>query len=175
MASPTTPTETPAPAPKPEPAAAKAASPFAFIGAMLILTGLGVGAGGLFGLQVLAKAEKPAAAKAEAHASQPVRGRYAGNVTLRPLSPIVTNIAAPGHIWIRLEGLLVAEGEQAGEANALAATIAEDIVAYLRTVTLAQIQGATGFQNLREDLNERVRVRSGGKVRDLVIQSMVVE
>ena len=57
----------------------------------------------------------------------------------------------------------------------LAAQIAEDIVAYLRTVSLAQIEGASGFQHLREDLNDRVRVRSGGKVRDLVIQSLVVE
>ena len=33
----------------------------------------------------------------------------------------------------------------------------------------------SGFQHLREDLNDRVRVRSGGKVRDLVIQSMIIE
>ena len=57
----------------------------------------------------------------------------------------------------------------------LVAQIAEDIIAFLRTVTLVQIQGASGFQHLREDLNDRVRVRSGGKVRDLVIQSMIIE
>ena len=38
-----------------------------------------------------------------------------------------------------------------------------------------QIEGANGFQNLREDLNERARVRSGGRVREVVIQSLVVE
>ena len=57
----------------------------------------------------------------------------------------------------------------------LVAQIAEDIIAFLRTVTLVQIQGASGFQHLREDLNDRVRVRSGGKIRDLVIQSMIIE
>ena len=48
------------------------------------------------------------------------------------------------------------------------------IIARLRP-KLAQIQGASGFQHLREDLNDRVRVRSGGKVRDLVIQSLIIE
>jgi flagellar FliL protein len=57
----------------------------------------------------------------------------------------------------------------------LAAQITEDIVAFLRTVPLTQIQGASGFQHLREDLNDRVRVRSGGKVRDLVIQALIIE
>ncbi len=57
----------------------------------------------------------------------------------------------------------------------LAATITEDIVAYLRTVSLAQIEGASGFQHLREDLNDRARVRSGGKVRELIIHTLIVE
>jgi flagellar FliL protein len=57
----------------------------------------------------------------------------------------------------------------------LVAQITEDIIAFLRTVTLVQIQGASGFQHLREDLSDRVRVRSGGKIRDLVIQSMIIE
>ena len=57
----------------------------------------------------------------------------------------------------------------------LAAQITEDLVAFLRTVPLAQIQGASGFQHLREDLNDRVRVRSGGKVHELVIQALIIE
>jgi flagellar FliL protein len=53
--------------------------------------------------------------------------------------------------------------------------VAEDIVTYLRTVTLEQLQGGSGYQYLREDLNERVRVRGQGKVRDFVLQSFIVE
>ena len=94
---------------------------------------------------------------------------------MRPLPPIVTNLASPERTWIRLEASLVVDGDQTAEANVLVAQIAEDIVAFLRTVALVQIQGASGFQHLREDLNDRVPVRSGGKVRDLVIQSMIVE
>jgi flagellar FliL protein len=42
-------------------------------------------------------------------------------------------------------------------------------------VQLGQIEGASGFQNLREDLNDLVRIRSAGKVRELVIQTLIVE
>jgi flagellar FliL protein len=48
-------------------------------------------------------------------------------------------------------------------------------VAYLRTVPLAQIEGPSGFLHLREDLNERARIRSGGKVKELVVQSLMLE
>jgi flagellar FliL protein len=63
----------------------------------------------------------------------------------------------------------------AAEDNSLAGQIGEDILAFLRTLSLAQIQGASGFQHLREDLGDRVRTRSRGKVRDLIIQALIVE
>jgi flagellar FliL protein len=42
-------------------------------------------------------------------------------------------------------------------------------------VTLRQLEGASGYQHLREDLNDRVRMRSSGNVRDLIIQTLVIE
>jgi flagellar FliL protein len=173
--------ETPDPAVETEPkaAAAKPPSTVAFIGAMLVLTGLGVGSGGLLGLQLSSRIEPPPATKAQARAApgatQDLKTRYAPSANVRSLAPIVTNLASPERTWVRLEASLVLDGEQAADSNVLAAQIAEDIVAFLRTVALTQIQGASGFQHLREDLNDRVRVRSGGKVRDLVIQSLIVE
>jgi flagellar FliL protein len=182
MAKPAPRAETPEPvaAAEPKAAAARPPSAVAFIGAMLVLTGLGVGAGGLLGLQLSARIEPAPPSKAEARAApgaatQDPKGRYAPGANLRSLAPIVTNLASPERTWVRLEASLVMDGEQTAESNVLAAQIAEDIVAFLRTVALAQIQGASGFQHLREDLNDRVRVRSGGKVRDLVIQSLIVE
>jgi flagellar protein FliL len=176
---PTTP-ESPAPAAEAKPAAPKS-SPMAFIAAMLILTGMGVGLGGLMGLQLMSHLERQSASESEKRVGQngghgqALKGRYPANAGLKPLAPIVTNLASPERTWIRLEASLVMEGEQSAEANALAALIAEDIVGFLRTVALAQVQGASGFQHLREDLNDRVRVRSGGKVRDLVVQSLIIE
>jgi flagellar FliL protein len=175
----TTTAEIPEPAPPAAPAATKPPSALVFIAVMLIMTCLSVGLGGLVGLQLLTRMEagpprKPEPRSAQSPA-QAAKSRYPAGANLRSLPPIVTNLASPGRTWIRLEAVLVVEGEQAPDGNLLVAQVAEDVVAYLRTVPLVQIQGASGFQHLREDLNDRVRVRSGGKVRDLVIQSMIIE
>ena len=61
------------------------------------------------------------------------------------------------------------------EANILVARVGEDVVAYLRTISPAQIEGARGLQYLREDLNERAAIRSSGKVRELIIETLVVQ
>lgn len=151
---------------------AKSGSVVSVIAGVLIITGLGIGGGGLFGLQIAARMEADASAKAGAPQVAPAKPNATGNLSLKTLSPVITNLAAPERTWVRLEASIVTEGEQ---SDLMAAQITEDIVAYLRTVTLQHIQGASGFQYLREDLSERMRVRSGGKVRDLVIQSLIVE
>jgi flagellar FliL protein len=142
---------------------------------MLITTALGVAAGGFMGLQLGAKVESSNPGAAEQCSSQTAKGLYAASATVKPLPAIVTNLASPEGTWIRLEAALLLDPDQAAQAGALTAQIAEDLVAFLRTVSLAHIQGPSGFQHLREDLNDRVRVRSAGKVRDLVINSMIVE
>ena len=48
-------------------------------------------------------------------------------------------------------------------------------MAYLRTLSLSRIQGASGLQHLREDLNERVVLRSKGLVRELIVETLVVQ
>jgi flagellar FliL protein len=49
------------------------------------------------------------------------------------------------------------------------------MLAYLRTVSLQQIEGPRGFQYLREDLRERVKLRSEGRVNDLLLRTFVIE
>ena len=158
-------------------AAAPAAGPtlVSMIMAMAVLTGLSVGAGGMFGLQVVSKMGRhpPPAAKKEAKAGESAKGRFSEKANLHALTPIVTNLASPENTWIRLEASIVIDGE--GDAKGLAATITEDTVAYLRTLSLPLIEGASGLLHLREDLNDRARVRSGGKVRDLIIHTLIVE
>lgn len=158
----------------PEATAGSQPSMLSLILAMLTLTGLGVGAGGLFGFQVLSRLDKPSAGAAQVSTQQHATGVFAEGVNLKTLPPIVTNLASPERTWIRLEVSLVIPADEK-ETGRLEAAITEDFVAFLRTVTLAQIQGASGFMHLREDLNERVRVRSGGKVRDLLIHTLIVE
>jgi flagellar FliL protein len=145
-----------------------------FIIAMLVATVVAGVGGGIFGMYGLGTTVTEVGKKSE---PPPERAKtpFAPGQNVRALSPIVTNLAGPRGTWIRLEAAIVVDSAAASEESMLAAKIAEDIMAFLRTVPLAQIEGANGFQHLREDLNDRVRARSGGNVRELIIQSMIVE
>ena len=91
------------------------------------------------------------------------------------LPPVVTNLAAPPDVWVRVEGSLLFEGKTLPHGEALAGQISGDILAFMRTQTLQEIQGVAGLQHLRQDLNERVATRSQGKVREFIIKSLVVQ
>ena len=88
------------------------------------------------------------------------------------LEPITTNLSYPSDNWIRVEVSLVFTNEP---DDAIADQIHQDILAYLRTVSLQQIEGPRGFQYLREDLRERVKLRSEGRVNDLLLRTFVIE
>ena len=67
------------------------------------------------------------------------------------------------------------EKADAPQIEVLSAKIADDMLAYLRTLTLTQLQGASGLQHLREDLSERAAVRSEGHVKEVMIEMMVIQ
>src|SRR5262249_19052724 len=102
------------------------------------------------------------------------KARYPDKITLFALTPIVTNLASPERTWIRIEASLVLDGDGV-DAKGLAAAVTDDTGAYLRTLSLPLIEGSSGLLHFREDLNDRVRIRSSGKVRDLIIHSLIVE
>ncbi len=88
------------------------------------------------------------------------------------LEPITSNLSYPSENWIRVEVALLFKG---APDVAMAEDIHQDIVAYLRTVSLQQIQGPRGFEYLREDLEERIALRSEGKVTKLMFRTFVIE
>lgn len=159
---------------------------------VLVLTLVGAGGGWVVGGMLApsvseAQAEKEKAAAAE-HAAEPAAGgehgggekkeeaglprvATAANGTVL-LEPLTTNLAYPAESWIRLEVALMFNG--APDAP-LAETIHQDILAYLKTVSLQQIQGPRGFQYLREDLQERVDLRSQGRVSKVLFRTFVIE
>ena len=110
-----------------------------------------------------ATAPKLAAAKTDADGLQVV-----------PLPAIVTNLAGAEGGWIRLEAVVVVEGRKPIGTD-LASRLAQDVTALLRTLSIRQITGSSGFQHLREELLDRMRARSPEKVRDVMIQSLVIE
>ncbi|MFA5950129.1 MAG: flagellar basal body-associated FliL family protein [Hyphomicrobium sp.] len=142
---------------------------------LLVVTLLAAGGGSGFGFflhnqLVAANANRPPEAPkaADEHTAIPVLSK------LVPLDPIVANLAAPADAWMRIEATMVVENMEKG-AEKLASKVGEDIAAYLKTTTLAQFEGPSGFQNLREDLLDRAKIRDGVHIKDLVIHGIVVE
>ena len=153
------------------------------IAAIAVLTLLAAGGGWLVGNMLAPPpAEKPAeeAAKAEPEGEGGEKGdaaeavphisTEANGVVL--LDPITSNLAYPSDNRIRIEVALMFKGVPDVK---LAEEIHQDIMAYMRTVSLQQVQGPRGFQYLREDLQERVDLRSEGRVTNVMFRTFVIE
>ena len=134
--------------------------------AIVILLGACVGAA-FEALRPAPGMDKPAGASSDAPPIQPS--------AIVDLPPIVTNLGAPQDTWIRLEGSIVFDPKTLPHPEAVAGQIGDDVLAYLRTVSLRQLEGPIGLENIRQDLNERAAIRSGGKVRAFVIRTLVVQ
>lgn len=89
--------------------------------------------------------------------------------------PVLTTLAEPKGKWIRLEGsiLITAEAEEPPEV--LAERSGEQILTYLRSLRLDQLEGPTSILGLREDLTEMLRVLSKGQVKGILINGLVIE
>ncbi|MCO5152769.1 MULTISPECIES: flagellar basal body-associated FliL family protein [unclassified Shinella] len=153
------------------------------IAAIAVLTLLAAGGGWLVGNMLAPPpAEKPAeeVAKAEAGGEGGAEGEAAQEVPhisteangIVLLDPITSNLAYPSDNRIRLEVALMFKGVPDVK---LAEEIHQDILAYMRTVSLQQVQGPRGFQYLREDLQERVDLRSEGRVTNVMFRTFVIE
>jgi flagellar protein FliL len=144
----------------------------AWFGPAVLLTLLSIGAGVGFGVHLVhavqASDEKAPPKTIVADSSDPLKSR------LKKLKPIVTNIGEPDDVWARLEASIVFEDEMPNSEE-LSAQISQDLLGYMKTMKLTQIEGASHFAHLREDLKDRVQIRSGGEVRDLIIESFVVQ
>jgi flagellar FliP-like protein len=127
--------------------------------AAAVLTPVAILAGGACAYLITAP---PAAIHAPAAAVQPVAppaaSRFPKRAVVKPLASIVTNLASHQN-WIRLEASIVVPHNASG-SDVLGAEIAEDLTAFLRTVAPAQLEGASGLRHLREDLEERVAIRT---------------
>jgi flagellar protein FliL len=142
-----------------------------------VLAGLTLGAaavGACVGLLLgAAPAKGPPAAAAPAGKAGDMK--YGDEILVRELPPIIANLAEPSDSWVRVQASIVFDVKAVQKPDVLAAEIAEDLLGFMRTLSLAQIGGARGLQHLREDLSERASTRSGGLVRELIVQTLVVQ
>ena len=159
----------------------KKASPVILIAAIAVLTLVGGGGGWVLGGMIAPKlpetaaaAPEPAAAAAHGAAGDekgiPHIATEAAGVVL--LEPVTTNLAYPSESWVRLEVALAFKGPP---ELPLAEDTHQDILAYMRTVSLQQIEGPRGFQYLKDDIQERIDLRSQGKVSKVMFRSFVIE
>ena len=144
-----------------------------FFGALAIMTVIAVGTGFALAYTVQERIE---AAQIQAEAAPPPEPvRFAGEIAMERLAPIVTNLVDPADAWIRVDLSLVMDTLEPDERKRLSSEIAANTLAFLRTLTLAQIEGASGLQFLREDLSERAATRSNGRIRELILETLVVQ
>jgi len=144
---------------------------------VLLITLIAVGAGAAFAwfgpLHAAAQSEGGKTSAASAPASSVTCGPE--TTALLDLPPVVTNIGSPSDVWVRMEASVIFEAKAMPHPETIAAEIATDELAYLRTVTLAQLQGPIGLANIRQDLTDRAMIRSGGKITELVLRTLVVQ
>lgn len=158
------------------------------IAVLLVMTVAAVGIGWLSGSYLNssmpheeksepAEASAPSGGHGEAkHGGEEKEGEKklgAGNPLVLDLGTITTNLAAPSDTWLRLELSVVLD--QPSQDTMLAETIHQDLLAFMRTVKLHQIEGASGFQHLKADLLERASIRSDGHVQAVLIRTLLFE
>ena len=92
-----------------------------------------------------------------------------------PLPPIVTNLAEPSKVWVRLEGSLLFDTKSEAKPDVLAVKLSQHIMAYLNTLKLADVQGTGAMHAISQDLNEIVTTLSDGQVQGILLSGLVFE
>ncbi|QPC85392.1 flagellar basal body-associated protein FliL [Mesorhizobium sp. NBSH29] len=141
---------------------------------LLAVTAAAIGMGWFSGRYLDGNAGADKSEIASAHGEAGEAGASAHGVPSPTVSlpAITTNLAAPDQIWVRLEVALVFETPP---EQPMLDEIHQDLLGFLRTVKLHQIEGASGFQHLKADLEERAQIRSNGAAKKLLIRTLIFE
>ncbi len=102
---------------------------------LIIGTLVAIGGGFGFGAILLKKPEPEAVAAPSAKEAKVPESE------VRPLAPIVANLGNPPDLFVRLQAAVVLE-PNTPESNALITKVGDDVVAYLRTVSISRDPGA---------------------------------
>lgn len=144
------------------------------------LTLVAVGGGTALGFLIGKPQPAPVAAPAEAAppaADAPLAAKAdpaAPADIVLALQPVLTDIASPPSTQLRMETSLIIAPDGVTDQAVLASQVQADMIVFVRTLELAQIEGARGLLHLKEDLLERAKLRSPAVI-DLMIRSLVVK
>ena len=146
---------------------------------LVLATVIAVGSGALLAIVLLPAQPRPsggaAGAVSAAKMSAEAKTCTTSAIALVDLPPIVTNLGSPTDVWVRVEAAIVVNARPTDHNDVLAAEIATDELAYLRTLAIAQLEGPIGLENVRQDLTDRAVVRSNVKVTELILKTLVLQ
>ena len=148
------------------------------IGVLLLMTAAALGMGWLSGgfLTAGKSGSEPDAHAAAATGHGESKGGHGeeapASETVVPLPAITTNIASPSDVWVRMEVSIVLDEPQPPD---LPGVVLQDLLAYIRTVKMHEIEGASGFRHLKENLEERAAIRSDGHVKQVLVRTLLFE
>lgn len=142
---------------------------------------IGLLGGGAFGFVMVPAGQAPAVEKPAVEPEPKVevkpeaaKGRFPNDALEFPLPPIIVALDGDPSPKMRLDlSLITARGTP--DSGSLKSEVREDVIAFLQGMKLKDIQGVRGFQNLREQLDDRAKVRGRGVVLGLLISGLVVE
>jgi flagellar FliL protein len=141
----------------------------------LAVTLIAAGGGLALGTQTAATLQR-AVQEAQAPPATPsLTPKISGDTVVKALDPVITNLASPLDTWVRLETAMVFKNGSLANPDVSGAQVRQDEIAYLRTIDIAQLEGPSALQHLRDDLNERASLRTNGAVSELIIETLIVQ
>lgn len=158
---------------------AKGGGPGIVLSAIIALV-VGCVGGGAFGYLAVPtppppteKQEEKIAAKSTEGPQAP--GRFPSDAVELQLTPIILEMGkAEKQSKVRIEfSIIAAHGTP--NTSTLQSELREDVIAYMKGLDVKDLEGARGFQNLREQLDDRAKIRGRGAVLGLLIGGLVVE
>lgn len=104
-------------------------------------------------------------------------GKKKSVVTQRTVDipPVIASIGKTKQVWIRMELKGLTGEPEIKDEPVLMLKISQDILSYLRTLQVRDVQSANGFYLLRTNLTEIARIRSKGVISEIAIQGLIVE
>lgn len=152
--------------------------------AIVLVAIIGGGAGAAFSLFVSPAAQPPTAkasdsgheaAAPDPHAKPKEEKKVESSEAVVDLAPIHVSLGTADRHKLRFDASLVLKAGGGADATVLSKRIASDILVYLRTLSIDQIDSAAGLEFVREDVLEIAQLRSKGEVTDVLLRSLMLE
>ncbi len=147
-----------------------------FLKSAIVAIVLGISGGGAFGYFAVPDGSGPSVPSVgeSVEPQAPSAGRFPNDALEVEIPSVIAELETEPKMRVRLDvSIIVAHGTP--ETTTLKGEVKEDVIAYLKGLTPADIQGVRGFQNLREQLDDRARIRGRGAILGLLIGGLLLE